>query len=336
MSMFRAGWFAVCIFKARRYIQKLLYSDHQTLRFVRWVVTFCIIAVCIWFIVRKAHSEYVTISTSHAHPDIVKILVSWLCITASTLLAAWEWALLIKALGGRLNTITGMRIHLISVLSKYIPGYIWPYLGKAHLTIRHGVPASIAIFSVIGELFIVYLSGTFLLLVSLPFSGLMGETTSNTQTWAALVSGGAIAVCLLGFLVDNRFGKFLRFEKIANWKGVVFVIVAITLTWCLLGFGFYMLDASLEPSVGNPWRLFAGLISALLGGQLAFFVPMGIGVREAILVAFFNLDKPAWLVILVAMIFRLETTLGEVFSTLLVVLWSIAKRAHILPKGDSH
>ncbi len=297
------------------------------MRLLRFVVTWGVLAISILFIVQKVYSEYITISTSHANFDIAKVLISWLCITASTLLGAWEWTLLIKALGGRLDPVIGMRIHLISALGKYMPGYIWPYLGKAHLAIRCGVPADIAIFSVAGELVIVYLSGILLLLVSLPFSGLIREITGDLQTGIALISGCTIAAFLPGFLSDDRFGKFLRLSKTVNWREVVFVIVAVVLTWCLLGFGFYMLDASIKPSVENPWKLLTGLISALLGGQLALFIPMGIGVREAILVAFLGLDKPAWLVILMAVMFRLEMTLGEVFSTLLVVLWSKTKQA---------
>ncbi|MEM4204682.1 MAG: hypothetical protein QXS54_11485 [Candidatus Methanomethylicaceae archaeon] len=319
--------------RARCYVQRLLYSDHYAIRLLRWMITLGILVASIWFIAQKVYSEYITISASRINLDVEKVLISWLCVTASTLLGAWEWTLLIRALGGHLNPITGMRIHLISGLGKYIPGYIWPYLSKAHLAIRCGVPTSIAIGSVTGELVIIYLSGILLLLVSLPFSGLIGETTGDAQVGITFASGCAIASFLPGVLLDNRFGKFLGFGKAANWKGVIFVIVAVALTWCLLGFGFYMLDASIEPSVGNPWKLLAGLISALLGGQLALFIPMGIGVREAILVAFLNLDKPAWLVILMAVIFRLEMTLGEVFSTLLVVLWSVAKQAHNNPKG---
>ncbi|MEM3485498.1 MAG: hypothetical protein QXI12_07730 [Candidatus Methanomethyliaceae archaeon] len=295
-----------------------------------------IFVASIWFIARKVCSEYITISASQINLDTEKVLISWLCITASTLLGAWEWTLLTRALGGHLDLITGMRIHLISGLSKYIPGYIWPYLSKAHLAIRYGVPTNIAIGSVMGELAIIYLSGILLLLVSLPFSGLIGETIEDIQAGIAFASGCAIAALLLKILLNHHLNKSWGFGKAANWKTVIFVIIAVVLTWCLLGFGFYVLDASIEPSIGNPWKLLVGLILALLGGQLALFVPMGMGVREAILVAFLDLDKPAWLVILMAVIFRLEMTLGEIFSALLMVVCSLAKRVCIILKGDRH
>jgi len=309
-------------------IQIFSNAKHSPARYLRWVVSLGILAASSWFVGRKVYSEWGTVSASHINPDIPRLLISWLCITTSTLLGAWEWTLLVKALGGHLNTINGIRIHLISALGKYIPGYVWPYLGKAHLSVRYGVPAEIAIFSIVGELAIVYLSGILILLLSVPFNGLMAETTRSTLIAVGCVVGFIFAAFVFGFLRAQN----PRFEKTVNWKGIIFIIFAVTLTWCLLGFGFYMLDISIKPPTGNPLRLLTGLIVALLGGQLAVFVPMGIGVREALLVAILDINKPAWLIVLMAVMLRLEMILGEVVLTLFVLVWSVVKRTDN-PKG---
>lgn len=304
----------------KRYSQRSLFSAYPSLHLLRWMAILGILGASIWFIAQKVYSEYAIISTSCVKVDIFKLLISWVCVTISTLLGAWEWTLLVKALGGYLNPVTGMRVHLISVLIKYVPGYIWPYFGKAYLAARFGVPYNIAILSIAGELVVVYLSGILILLLSLLLNGLIGKIAESPGAEVVLAAGCSIVTFAI---LDERFGELLKFVKTIRWKGVVFVTAAVALTWCLLGFGFYMLDASIEPPTDNPGRLLAGLIAALLGGQLALFVPMGIGVREAILTAF--LDKPSWLVILMAVIFRLEMLLGEVVSTLLVVAWSAVR-----------
>ncbi len=310
--------------KLRHYTQSFLYPKRLAIRLLRWTLTLGVLVISIWFIAKKVYSEYIIISASHINPDVPKLLISWLCITVSTLLGAWEWTLLIKVLGGYVKPIAGMRIHLISALSKYIPGYVWPYLSKSHLAVRYGVPFDVAIFSVAGELAIIYLSGILLLLLSLPFNDLTGEV-KGISAGIGFMAGCIIIAFVVGSLSDNHCSKFVKSIR-EVWKGLIFVIIAVTLTWCLLGLGFYMLDASIKPPTDNPWRLFGGLIMALLGGQLALFVPMGIGVREAILVAILNTDKQAWLVVLMALIFRLEMTLGEIISTLLVVTWSVAAK----------
>lgn len=298
------------------------FSNCYALRLLYKIISISALAAGAFFIAQKIYLEYNAISLSSIRLDAAKVLASWLCVVGATLLGAWEWTLLVKVLGGRLDPITGMRIHLISGFSKYVPGFVWPYLGKAHLAIRYGIPVHIAISSVIGEVLIIYLSGILLLLASLP----LGEVIRIARTKAALVAGCVV----FPFLLHGHLNKFLK--SAGRVKRIGLVVIMVSLTWCLLGLGFCILDASLEPPVRNPWKLLAALISSLLGGQLVLFAPMGIGVREAILVLFLSLDKPTWLVVSMTMIFRLEMTLGEVFATLLVLLLDRMKRRRYNPK----
>jgi hypothetical protein len=312
--------------KVGYHFQSFFHSTEFTERYLHWILTLGTLLVSIWFISGKVYSEWNTISAARIAPDIPRLLISWLCITASTLLGAWEWTLLVNALGGRLKTITGMRIHLLSTLSKYIPGYIWPYFNKAHLAVRYGVPTNIAIFSVISEIVIIYMTGILILLLSLLINGLITETAKNTWAEVGCVFGFLIVTFVLGSLGT-------KYKIMVNWKGAVFVIIAVSLTWCLLGFGFYMLDTSIKPSSGNPWKLFAGLIIALLGGQLVLFAPMGVGVREAIFVAILDTNKPAWLIVMMALMLRFEMIFGEIVSTLFAVTCEVVKRKLNNSKG---
>jgi len=304
--------------------RSFFYISDSFKQYLHWILTFGTILVSIWFIGGKVYSGWNTISAAYIAPDIPRLLISWLCITASTLLGAWEWILLVNALGGHLKTVTGIRIHLMSTLSKYVPGYIWPYFNKTHLAVRHGVPINIAIFSVVGELVIVYLTGILILLLSLLIDGLIAETARNTLAKVECVVAFLIVAFVLAYVGSYRlvFSKYKNTVK----KKVVFVIILVSLTWCLLGLGFYMLDTSIKPSSGNPWKLLAGLIIALLGGQLVLFAPMGIGVREAILVATLDINKPAWLIVIMALMLRFEMILAEVVLTLLAVTWDVVKR----------
>jgi uncharacterized membrane protein YbhN (UPF0104 family) len=104
--------------------------------------------------------------------------------------------------------------------------------------------------------------------------------------------------------------------------------LAVTLTWCLLGLGFYVLDGSISSTLQNPLRLTIALPLGLLGGQLALFVPMGIGVREAIFLTLFDPSRPATLVIIFAIIFRIEMAIGEVMSTFLAIVFNRPKNNH--------
>lgn len=302
--------------------------NYPAVRLILWVISLGILAVSLGFIVRQVVSGYATISRSGIHLDGPKLMVSWLCIMTSTVLGAWEWTLLVNALGGRLSLKTGMRIHLVSNLSKYVPGFVWPYAGKAYLAVEQGVPVNVATLSIASEFAIVYLGGILLMLLSLPFSGIMLWSTEQRvalEVGAVVITGISVS---LPWFVGPRLGSWFhnshptdRYVERCNWQAVTFVVLAVMLTWCLLGFGFYVLDGSISLTLQNPLRLTVAMPLGLLGGQLALFVPMGIGVREAIFLALFDTSRPAALVVVFAIIFRIEMAVGEVISTLLALVF---------------
>jgi len=308
--------------------------DHFVVRLGHWAISLGVLAASLGFIVRQIFSGYTTVSVSGIHLDVQRLVLSWLCIMTSTLLGAWEWVLLVHALGGHLSLRTGVRIHMVSNLSKYMPGLVWPYASKAYLAIEHGVPASVATLSIAVEFVIVYIGGILLMLLSLPFSGIMPWSAGQSIMLQVVAFVIAVTSISLPSLAGPRlwariWNNFLpnRYVKDINWRNVTFVILAVTLTWYLLGFGFYMLEGSVSLALQNPLRLMVALPVSLLGGQLALFVPMGIGVREAIFLAFLGGSRPAALILIFTIIFRIQMAVGEVLLTFLILLFDIFKQS---------
>jgi uncharacterized membrane protein YbhN (UPF0104 family) len=104
----------------------------------------------------------------------------------------------------------------------------------------------------------------------------------------------------------------------ANCSLITLVMAAVLLTWCLLGFGFSTLYASVS---SGGWshllRHSFALAAALLLGQIVFFAPTGLGVREAVFVALLASGDTAALVVILAMVFRILMMVGEVLCALL-------------------
>ena len=301
---------------------------HLGLRLLRGMSTLGILTVSAWFIWKQMYTGYTTISAADIHLDPRRLVVSWLCTVTCTALGAWEWVMLVNALGGHLDIIRGMRIHLTSNLFKYVPGFIWPYVGKTYVATRQGIPASAIVLSVVCEFVIVFFDGGLLMMLSLPFSGIISWSTGQClvfQVIAILLTGVSIASVplagrwLVGVLEHANVVQGVT--KNANWNQVTFVIVAILLTWCLLGFGFSALgaQASSDNWQGILRQAFA-LASALLMGQMVFFAPMGIGIREAVLVALLGSGSSAARVVVIALVFRLEMMIGEIVCTLIALL----------------
>jgi hypothetical protein len=318
------------------------YSTHRThvvFRLLQGTLQLGMLAVSAWYIWDRSSAGYTTISAADFSLDPRRLIVSWLCITASTALGAWEWVLLVNALGGQLDIIPGMRIHLVSNLAKYVPGFIWSYVGKAYLATRQGVPAGIAALSVVCEFIIVFSDGGLVLALCLPYSGIVPWSAGLRLTFqlgAILLAGTSIVgVATAGrWLVSRseRIGVVQDLLNMANWSQVTLVIGAVLLTWCLLGFGFSALNGQPSP---NAWqdmlRHTFALVSALLIGQAAIFAPTGIGIREAVLVALLSSGNSTALIVVTALVFRIEMMIGEVFCA--SIAWLVDKARVISPNN---
>jgi hypothetical protein len=306
-------------------------SHHWAFRWLRALFTVGILAVCLWFIWQQISTGYTAISMADLHLDPMRLVLSWLCITAATALGAWEWVLLVKALGASLDITHGMSIHLTSNLTKYVPGYIWPFASKAYLATRRGVPTGIAALSIVGELAIVYLDAVLVMLLCLPFSGLLSWPMGLRLTFQA----GAVLLTAVSIVAVPRMARGMA-RRLAHARSrpdplsnascslVSLVIAAVLLTWFLLGFGFSTLYAPVS-SGGWPHLLkysFA-LAAALLLGQMVVFVPTGLGVREAVFVALLASGDTAALVVILAVAFRILMMVGEVLCAL--VAWIVSR-----------
>jgi hypothetical protein len=301
------------------------YSTHRGHRLLIWsrrILALGIMTASLWFIGQRLRSDYASFSESNVSFEPWRLVASWLSVTACTALGAWEWSLLVNALGGELDILRGIRTHLVSSLTKYVPGGVWPYVGKAYLATEQGVPASIATTSLIAEFVIVFFDGFLLLALCLPHSAVgswSAEWRPVLQIVAILLAGASIAsVLFLGPRLASLAPRIPQ-EKI-DWRQVALVIMAVLFTWALLGLGFSILATPnlLSSSPSTAHRIFT-MASAMLIGQVAFFVPVGLGIREAVFVGLLGPWYPPAFAMVIALAFRIEMILGEVLCALVAV-----------------
>ena len=215
--------------------------SHPGYRLLVGATSLGVLAASIWFIWKQLSSGYATVSTADLDLEPRRLIVSWICITTATALGAWEWVLLVRALGGQLDLVQGMSVHLTSNLAKYVPGFIWSYAGKGYLAVRRGVPAAVVTLSIGGEFAIVYICGALLILLALPFSGLI-PLSAGGRVALQVVGIGAAGLLILGlpplarrWSLRNRSAPALL-EPLFNtdWSRIAFVVLAVLMTWFLL------------------------------------------------------------------------------------------------------
>jgi hypothetical protein len=179
--------------------------------------------------------------------------------------------------------------YFVGEIGKYVPGGIWPVLGRGELARRGGVPADAAYNSVVWSLAYLLGSGA---IIAAPLAPFVAPETGS-WAWAGLAVPVLVLVALspqaLGWLARRvpRFGHRIHVPSLADSaSSLVFVSVA----WVLIAAANELLARSLGFD-GSPVRIGVAAIAAWVAGTVAVGVPGGAGVREAVFVTVAGLPK---------------------------------------------
>lgn len=198
------------------------------------------------------------------------------------------WRAVIEKLGERRSRREVLAWYFPGQLGKYVPGGIWPIVGRSELGIRGGLGRPIAYTSVALSLTYTYLAASLTALVLLGVSWLSGQGT-----------GGGIQVLLLlpiglALLHPAVLGRIVAaLERLLSRQFPVVVpdyttalkLVAIHVpAWCCIGAATWSVSRAFDPSPPLAQVMFAAVLSWIVG-FVVVPVPGGIGVREAAFVA---------------------------------------------------
>jgi uncharacterized membrane protein YbhN (UPF0104 family) len=171
-------------------------------------------------------------------------------------------------------------------IGKYLPGGVWPILGRGELARRGGVRRSAAYSSVALSLALLYLAAAVVACVLLPFA-LDG---ADRRVLAVLLLPPIGIACLhpaVSGRVETLAGRVLRrpLEVRVPAFGEALVLVARYVpAWLLIGTSTWAVARALDPHASLARVVMATAVS-WLAGFLAVPVPGGVGVREAVFVA---------------------------------------------------
>src|SRR3954462_1069432 len=122
------------------------------------------------FVIQRVAANWDDVSAAIRHADRVWLVVGFVLAFCgmSAVAVAWRWV--VNVLGGRVSLREVFRWYFPGELGKYVPGGIWPVVGRAELAVRGGVRRSIAYASVALSLGAAYLAAIAVVVVMLPFA----------------------------------------------------------------------------------------------------------------------------------------------------------------------
>ncbi|WNV91573.1 lysylphosphatidylglycerol synthase domain-containing protein [Umezawaea sp. Da 62-37] len=245
------------------------------------------------------------------------IVLSMLAVYAGVWLGPVVWKVVLSDLGAPVRVSEASKFYLVGQLGKYVPGAVWAVLLSMELAKEAGVSRA--------RSFTAGLIATGLGVVASMITGLLalpiildGDHPELLWLFALLVVGLVFLHPVpLTWLVSTVL-KLLRkaplphrLNGFAIFKGVV-LAVAI---YVMFGVHLWLLATSVGAPGLNTLILCAGAMGvSMTAGLMAFFLPSGLGAREAVIVAALATVMPASQALALAVVSRLIFTIADLSS----------------------
>ena len=208
----------------------------------------------------------------------------------------WGWRHVMRTLGAEPRFFRTIAWYYVGELGKYVPGGVWPVLGRGELARRGGIPRSRAFTSVALSLGMLYLAAMFTAAAFLPFA--VAGKKGGFSPWMLVLLALPVGVVLLHHdVLDWLMAKASRATKrdikveVPQWKDSLILVARYVPTWIFIGTATYAVTRSITSDVSYPHMVFATILSWTVG-FLAVPVPSGAGIRETVLYAAAGVPKP--------------------------------------------
>jgi hypothetical protein len=277
---------------------------------------------CIAFVVDRLSSQWAQVRDQMADASVGWIAAALVCAGAGMTWIAWCWRLAMGLSGPRPGRRRTVAWYYAGEIGKYVPGGVWPILGRGELARRGGVPRQRAYPSVGLSLVSLYLAALGVATVLVPLD--LAKQSDSPAALALLgllpLGVGALHPRVLTWGRDRLVQLTGRGADIVvpPWRSTVGLVLSYVPAWLFIWAATWCTARALLPA---PPVLRIGIATTLswTAGFVAVPVPAGAGVREAVFLAASGL--PAGLGATVAIGSRLAFLVVDVTGLALTAPW---------------
>lgn len=279
-------------------------------------------------LVRTAVTGAHEVADALAHPDVVALVVLFACGAAAMGWVALQWSAVLAALDAPVAAARSVALYFAGEIGKYVPGGIWPVVGRAELATRERdakVSRPVAYASVLLSLAYLFLAG----LLCAAAAGtvvLAGDSSAGAAAPLLLllllplglaclhprVAGRAFALALRGLRRDPSAAP--RFPR---WGESIALVVRYAPAWAGIGGATYAAAHAVGAAPGVALLVLATCLS-WVAGFLLVPAPGGLGAREAVFAAVLGTsvahDKAAAAALLARLAFVVVDGVGALAS----------------------
>ena len=299
------------------------------------------VAVLVGVVVAIAYAsakEWDAVSKTISSLSWESLLLSIISIIVGMFATVKVWQHLLASLGTDLAYPRAVQINLVGQLGKYLPGSVWSYLMQAELGRRYDVPRPRALVTLVLSAGLAI--ATALTISVFAIDPLLGRWGDIAWLLALGPLAMVIAIPRVMQMIANLMLKLMRRPRLENaiiGRHVLHAVAWSFISWLLFGVHLWALASSLGILSFPNYLLVTGAFGlAMSAGFVAFVLPSGVGVREAVIVAAMAPIMASGPALAFALTSRLLFTVADVSSALLAVLASriAARRSHEEPATD--
>jgi uncharacterized membrane protein YbhN (UPF0104 family) len=256
---------------------------HRLIQLARVLVSLLVVAAVAYAVVHEWHEVSHTLSLLSWQSVVLSLLSVLLGMFATVKV----WQHLLHGVGRSIPYAQAAQINLVGQLGKYLPGSVWSFVLQAELGRRYRVPRGKALVALLlsAGMSIV----TALTLSVLAIHPLLGKW--GGAAWLLACGPLTLLTCLPRVLtrVANLVMRLLRRPQLKtriDGRQILWALGWSFVSWLLFGLHLWALASSLGALSPQGYALATGAFGlAMSAGFIAFVLPSGVGVREAIIVA---------------------------------------------------
>jgi glycosyltransferase 2 family protein len=205
-----------------------------------------------------------------------------LMVHASTAMVIWRQVL--AAVGARLTWRETLDSFAPSLLARYVPGKVWANAVRLGLARRAGVRLGASAGAILWETQVALGTGGLVAFVGLSIAG---EAQARTAGWLVL---GVLAAWVVAAVVARRASGAALIERFGGAGPVrepavlLPAVLTSVLGWVLFSLAHLAVVRAVAPVGLDALPVVAGAVAlAWAGGYLAIVMPLGLGVRDGLL-----------------------------------------------------
>jgi len=233
------------------------------------------------FVARTLISKWDEVSDAFSQVDAINLVLSLLLGLAAMTSIGWIWVTMIVARSHNVRHRNAMAWYFTGQLGKYVPGGIWPIVGRAELAVRNGIPRLDAYASTGLSLVTTYSAAVVTI-------GIGAAATTGHRLIAVLIAI-SLVLAFAAFSQPSLRAAIIRVatrvspsaSSLTDPKRLARLTVVHIPAWILMSLSTSVTATAFGAKISIADMLFITSTS-WLAGFVVVGVPGGIGVREAV------------------------------------------------------